>query len=56
MGKHKTKKRKTQAARVAAPKTPIAELTDARDGGQIALKGYSYQMLYSCYLILSTAN
>ncbi len=37
-------------------KTTIAELADARDGGQIALKGYSYQLLYSCYLILSTGD
>lgn len=25
-------------------------------GGQIALRGYSYQFLYSCYLILSSSS
>lgn len=34
----------------------IHELNDSRNGGQIALKGYSYQLLYSCYLILSNKN
>ena len=27
-----------------------------RNGGQIALRGYSYQFLYSCYLILSSSS
>lgn len=34
-------------------KTTIQELEDSRDGGQIALRGFTYQLLYSCYLILS---
>ncbi len=34
-------------------KTSINEVHNARTGGQIALSGFSYQMLYSCYLILS---
>lgn len=41
------------------PKTAITtlqELSISRDGGQIALRGYSYQFLYSCYLILSSAD
>lgn len=50
-------------AKKRAPKTnkkpPVAkvnlqELRESRDGGQIALRGYSYQFLYSCYLILSS--
>ena len=35
-------------------KVNIQELRDSRDGGQIALRGYSYQFLYSCNLILSS--
>lgn len=35
-------------------KANLKELREARDGGQIALRGYSYQFLYSCYLILSS--
>ena len=33
-------------------KVNIQELRESRDGGQIALNGYSYQFLYSCGLIL----
>lgn len=33
-------------------KVSIQELRESRDGGQIALRGYSYQFLYSCNLIL----
>ena len=29
----------------------IDELHDSRNGGQIALQGYSYQFLFSCYLV-----
>ena len=32
----------------------IDELHESRNGGQIALQGYSYQFLYSCYLIASS--
>lgn len=39
-----------------APKLNIQELKESRNGGQIALRGYSYQFLYSCYLILSNPN
>lgn len=56
MSKQKGKKRKTQGLKVSVPKKTIAELMEARDGGQVALKGYSYQLLYSCYLILSTVD
>ena len=34
----------------------ISELKESRDGGQIALSGYSYQFLYSCYLILFSSS
>lgn len=34
----------------------IKEFSDSRDGGQIALRGYSYQFLYSCYLMLTSAS
>ena len=34
----------------------VKELQESRTGGQIALKGFSYQFLYSCYLILSTID
>ena len=52
MGKSTKKKNK----KVTAPKANIQELSISRDGGQIALRGYSYQFLYSCYLILSLSN
>ncbi len=32
----------------------LQELRESRDGGQIALRGYSYQFLYSCNLILAS--
>ena len=37
-------------------KSNIKELQESRTGGQIALKGFTYQFLYSCYLILSTID
>ena len=37
-------------------KASIQELSESRNGGQIALRGYSYQFLYSCYLIISSSN
>ena len=46
--KHKQKKKPPVA------KVNIQELRESRDGGQIALRGYSYQFLYSCNLILSS--
>ena len=52
MGKGKNKKGK----KAAVPKANIQELNASRDGGQIALRGYSYQFLYSCYLILSSSS
>lgn len=48
----KKKQQKTKKPPVA--KVNMQELHDSRDGGQIALRGYSYQFLYSCNLILSS--
>ena len=48
MGKNK----KNQKANIPA----IKKLSDSRTGGQVALRGYTYQFLYSCYLILLLAN
>lgn len=47
-----TKKNKVKSI----PKNNISELQKSRSGGQVALRGYSYQFLYSCYLILSTVK
>lgn len=52
MAKGTNKKNK----KVAHPKVNIQELSVSRDGGHIALRGYSYQFLYSCYLILSSSS
>ncbi|WP_099203896.1 P-loop NTPase [Scatolibacter rhodanostii] len=50
-----TKKKidKTKKINFSTPKSTIQELQDSRTGGQIALTGFTYQFLYSCYLILS---
>ncbi len=50
MGKKKKQKKRERNTK---DKCKIQELQESRDGGQIALKGYSYQFLYSCNLILS---
>jgi len=34
-------------------RTSIDEIEQSRTGGQIALSGFSYQFLYSCFLVLS---
>ncbi len=52
MAKKKTGKKQ----KVDSPKVAIQEVHDSRNGGQIALKGYSYQLLYSSYLILSESD
>ena len=46
MGKGKKKK-------PISPKKSIQSLQESRDGGQIALRGYTYQFLYACYLMLT---
>jgi hypothetical protein len=53
MAKKKNIKKKCTTKLVSKPKTSMEELKDSRDGGQNALRGYSYQFLYSCYLMLS---
>ena len=40
--------------KISKKKNNISELRESRDGGQNALRGYSYQMLYSSYLILTS--
>lgn len=45
----KIKKKKKPVAKVN-----LQELQESRNGGQVALRGYSYQFLYSCNLILSS--
>ena len=37
-------------------RTSIDEIEQSRTGGQIALSGFSYQFLYSCFLILSALD
>lgn len=37
-------------------RTSIEEIEKFRTGGQIALSGFSYQFLYSCFLVLSTLD
>lgn len=49
MGKRKNKK-------AGAAKVSIQELKESRSGGQNALRGYSYQFLYSCYLLLKSID
>lgn len=53
MTKKKLKKKKVN---MTSPKTTIKELQESRDGGQVALTGFTYQFLYSCYLILSESD
>ena len=50
------KNTKKKSKKPIPPKANIQELNESRDGGQIALSGYSYQFLYSCYLILSSLD
>lgn len=49
----KKNSQKSKKKKSVSPKTTLQELEDSRDGGQIALRGFTYQFLYSCYLILS---
>ena len=41
------KNTKKKSKKPIPPKANIQELNESRDGGQIALSGYSYQFLYS---------
>ena len=54
MAKKKSKKERAKAS--AIPKTSLQELQASRSGGQVALEGFTYQLLYSCYLILLDSN
>lgn len=49
----KKKAGKGRKINYCVPKSTIDELQVTRTGGQIALTGFTYQFLYSCYLILS---
>ena len=48
------KKKKERTNKKLAAKVNLQELQESRNGGQAALRGYSYQFLYSCNLILSS--
>ena len=50
LAKKKPKKNKKKIKKV---KHNIKEVIDSRDGGQMALIGYEYQVLYSCNLLLN---
>lgn len=54
MKKKKTSKKQKEV--IKPVRISIEELEKSRTGGQIALSGFSYQFLYSCYLILSESN
>lgn len=54
MGKKKNLNNKRKA--IKPVKNSIEQLEQSRTGGQIALSGFSYQFLYSCYLILSESD
>ena len=56
MAKKKSAKNKKTKINIRPPKATIQELQASRDGGQIALRGFTYQFLYSCYLILSESD
>lgn len=47
------KKKKTKAKPVY---NTLDELKQSRTGGQVALSGFTYQFVYSCYLLLSEAD
>jgi hypothetical protein len=49
----KRKAGKAKKINSCTSKSTIQELQVSRTGGQIALTGFTYQFLYSCYLILS---
>lgn len=57
--KNNNKKNKSVQKKKLIPKpirTSIDEIEQSRTGGQIALSGFSYQFLYSCFLVLSTLD
>ncbi|MFI3169583.1 MAG: hypothetical protein R3Y06_06560 [Faecalibacterium sp.] len=46
------KRRARKTKQSSGNKKTIQAIHESRTGGQVALSGFSYQMLYSCYLIL----
>lgn len=52
----KNKSPKKKKVNLSPPKRNLQELHDSRTGGSIALRGFTYQLLYTCYLILSELN
>ena len=52
----KSRKKKKAKINTCPPKATVQEVQVSRDGGQIALIGFTYQFLYSCYLILSESD
>lgn len=54
MGTKRTIKKKKEVAKIV--KKSIQEIEESRTGGQIALTGFSYQFLYSCYIVLSDVD
>ena len=52
--KKKIQKKKKEI--VTPVRTSIDEIEQSRTGGQIAISGFSYQHLYSCYMVLSALD
>ncbi|WP_196592632.1 P-loop NTPase [Pectinatus sottacetonis] len=50
------KKNKERKINTKPSKNSIQELEQTRDGGQIALRGFSFQSLYTCYLLISNID
>lgn len=49
----KSKSKTKSSPKIKIAKATIAELQESRNGGEVALLGFTYQYLYSCYLILT---
>lgn len=45
-------KKKSVRKRNNLNNTKVKEIENKRNGGQIALRGFSYQLIYSCYKVL----
>ena len=45
-------KKKSVRKRNSLNNTKVKEIENKRNGGQIALRGFSYQLIYSCYKVL----
>lgn len=55
-GEYLMAKKRKNKRKLKKQNTNIQNLKESRVGGQVALAGYSFQFLYSCYLILSEAH